>query len=122
MAIPRRESLVASHESTSPTAVGLPGSAPGNLFTVAGLQPVDGALVVGRIEFPAAYDPDGVLELREDVVDDRLAMPRDLNGDGDVDDVDHSTDYRLLPVAIVLRWRGSMGERTMELRTLLADR
>jgi hypothetical protein len=98
---------------------GMPGTAPGNHFAVQGLQPVvgDPSGFVGEIIFPTIGN-----ELREDVVDPRLGMPRDLNGDGRIDSVDHARDYKLLPVLIRLHWKGVGVERSMEIRTLLADR
>ncbi len=98
---------------------GMPGSAPGDHFAVQGLQPVDGDPdgFVGEIVFPTIGN-----ELREDVVDPRLGMPRDLTGDGLVDGIDHSLTYKLLPVLLRVRWKGVGVERSMEIRTLLADR
>jgi prepilin-type N-terminal cleavage/methylation domain-containing protein len=93
--------------------------APGSHFPVNGLaackDDLDG--MVGEIVFPTAG-----FELREDLVDPSLGMPRDLNGDGLIDSLDHSQDFRLLPVLVHLRWTGADGERTLEMRTLLADR
>ena len=98
---------------------GLPGSAPGAAFAVPGLSPVetdpDGR--VGEIVFPTLG-----FELREDLLDANLGMPRDLNGDGVVDAANHAGNYRILPVLLRLRWKGSGCERSMEVRTLLADR
>jgi type II secretory pathway pseudopilin PulG len=93
--------------------------APGSGFAIAGLMPVsdDPDGMVGEIVFPTIG-----FELLENVDDLALGMPRDLNGDGAVDALDHSADYRLLPVALRLRWQGAGGQRTLEVRTLLADR
>ena len=98
---------------------GIAGSAPGCHFNVAGLQAVstDPDGFVGEIVFPTLLN-----QLREDLAIPELGMPRDLSGDGVVDSLDHAGDYRLLPVVLRLRWRGSGIERTMEIRTLLADR
>ena len=101
---------------------GPPGSAPGAAFTVAGLAPVPGDGLVGEILFPTLVGMGGGLELRETHPDADLWPQRDLNGDGDVDLLDHSGDYRLLPVVLRLRWTASTGERSSEIRTLLADR
>jgi hypothetical protein len=99
------------------------GPSPGNFFAVAGLEPAGGDPdgFVGEIVFPTLTTAAG-LELREDVVDPDLGMPRDLNGDGLEDALDHSGDYRLLPVLLRLRWQGSSVERSAEIRTILADR
>lgn len=94
-------------------------AAPGSGFAVEGLTPVadDPDGMVGEIVFPTVGG-----QLFEDVADESLGMPRDLDGDGEVDSMPHSTDYRLLPVALRLRWTGPDGERLLEVRTLLADR
>lgn len=101
---------------------GLPGSAPGAGFAVDGLDPVDGDPdgLVGEIRFPSILGVGG-LELHEDIFDDYLGMPRDLNGDGALDTMDHAGDYRLLPVSLTLRWKGVTGVRRLEIQTLLAD-
>jgi prepilin-type N-terminal cleavage/methylation domain-containing protein len=98
---------------------GMAGTAPGSAFAVEGLRPVQGDAdgLVGEIVFPAS----GV-ELREDLVDEELGMPRDLNGDDQIDALDHSGDFKLLPVLVRLRWEGLGGEQTREIRTLLANR
>jgi hypothetical protein len=95
------------------------GTAPGSGFAVAGLQPVEGDPdgFVGEIVFPTIGT-----QLREDLVDPALGMPRDLSGDGVIDSLDHARDYRILPVLLRVRWQGSGIERSMEIRTLLADR
>jgi hypothetical protein len=99
------------------------GPVPGSGFAVPGLQPdpADPDGLVGEIVFPTVAGA-GVLELREDVNFPELGMPRDLNGDGVTDSVDHAADYRILPVVVRLRWQGSNGLRTAEIRTILADR
>ena len=93
------------------------GTAPGATFAVKGLRGAAGALP-GRITFPVGA-PD---QLREDVVDAALGMPRDLNGDGVVDAADHSGNYRLLPVRVSVTWRGVSGVRTLTVETLLCTR
>ena len=103
------------------------GTAPGTGFAVAGLSPVadDPDGLVGEILFPTEPGFGGV-ELRERIDDPDLStdlgLPRDLNGDGLIDEDDRSGDYQLLPVSIRLRWSGSTGVREFELQTLLADR
>lgn len=93
----------------------------GSSFDVPGLnaRPDDPDGSVGRIRFPAVTLPGGVSQLREDVEDGFLGMPRDLNADGGTDDQDHSGDYVLLPVRIELEWRGVRGDRSLELGLLL---
>jgi prepilin-type N-terminal cleavage/methylation domain-containing protein len=94
-----------------------PGTAPGPYFAVGELKPVAGAPggVAGRIFFPAA-GPD----LRENVVDATLGMPRDLTGDILQDGFDHASDYRVLPVRVRVSWAGSNGPRFVEFQTLLS--
>jgi len=95
------------------------GTAPGRNFVVAGLTPLandaDGS--VGEILFPMNGS-----QLRENVTDTALGMPRDLNGDSITDSADHAANYVLLPVTLRLRWRGAAGPRTMNVRHLLTNR
>lgn len=91
--------------------------APGNSFSVRGLTPrqndPDG--MVGEVIFPG-----NGFQVREDFVDRELGMPRDLNGDGDIDALDHSADYQILPVRVRVVWRGSKGnDRVVEIVTQL---
>lgn len=58
--------------------------------------------------------------LREDYIDARLGMPRDLNGDSLIDDLDHADDYIVLPVHVQIRWRGDFGPRVYDLYTQIA--
>ena len=92
------------------------GSAPGNRFAVDGLDPAPGAVggAIGEVIFPTVAG-----ELREDVADDRLGMPRDLDGDHVIDSADHAGDYFRLPVAIRLRWTGKAGVREMTVHSML---
>lgn len=101
----------------------LPGSAPGAGFAVAGLEPTDDDPdgLVGEIRFPTVPGAAGP-ELREDIVDEALGMPRDLDGDGLQDAIDKKGTYRLLPVELTLRWKGTTGVRSIQLQTLLANR
>jgi hypothetical protein len=94
------------------------GTAPGSFFAVDGLQPV-------------ADDPDGFVgeyvfvvtdgKLRENAVDTLLGLPRDLNGDTLIDELDHSADYKILPVAVRIRWAGVTGPRSVTLYTMMVD-
>ncbi len=98
---------------------GIPGTAPGNHFAVKGLQVPDDEPggSVGEIVFPTIGN-----QLREDVVDPDLGMPRDLNGDGIIDSADHAADYKILPVLIRVHWKGVGVKRSMVVRTILANR
>jgi len=89
-------------------------------FAVPGLTALasDPDGLVGQIEFPVV-DPTGSDQLREDVEDQGLGMPRDLNGDGVVDALSHSADYYVLPVIVSVSWRGTAGDRTVVLRTVV---
>jgi hypothetical protein len=95
---------------------------PGSEFTVTGLSTIHGqaGLATGRISFPSNPAVPG--ELREDIVDPDLGMPRDLNGDGAVDQNDHAADYSLLPVEVQVRWHGVAGFKVATFRTFLTRR
>jgi len=98
-----------------------PGTAPGNRFEVAELSPApdspDG--LQGEIVFPTMTIPVDGLQLREDVIERGLGLPRDLSGDGVIDDRDHSLDYFILPVQVRVRWRGKSGTRQYQIATQL---
>jgi prepilin-type N-terminal cleavage/methylation domain-containing protein len=95
-----------------------PGPAPGSTFQVEGLEaaPDDPDGIVGEIVFPAIGG-----DLYENLDMPELSMPRDLDGDGGISMIPVG-EYRLLPVLVRLRWSGISGERTAEVRTLIADR
>lgn len=59
-------------------------------------------------------------QLREDVEDPELGMPRDLNGDGILTPRDRSEDYQLLPVRVTVEWQSETGPREVTLHTMLA--
>jgi hypothetical protein len=90
---------------------------------VAGLRspPSNAGAPVGTIQFPT-FDPGTGVELREDFVDAQMGMPADLNGDGTIDDADHSGDYRFLPVRVRVQWYGALGTRTLTVETVLWNR
>ena len=92
------------------------GASPGSAFDVPGLNPLPGDADgrVGAIVFPISEDG----ELREDLEIERLGMPRDLTGDG-IDGIDHSGDYRLLPVLVRVEWSGAAGPARLEMNTIL---
>lgn len=99
-------SVFADHNgTTSDDGVG----APGPNFEVPGLNVRDGDPdgFVGRIILPE--DPAQPQVLREDLVLPELDLPADLNLDGAVNADDHAQDYRLLPIRVVIEWRGDNG-------------
>ena len=105
--------LYNTDESDDP---GGPGTAPGSRFAVADLDAgnaPDG--MVGEVFFPTldvALPGDPIdLELREDVPNAIFGTPRDLNGDSIIDAEDHTNDYLLLPIQVVLNWDGKSGTR-----------
>lgn len=104
--------------NADPTDDPVTGSSPGAGFVARGLglRAGDPDGMVGEILFPAIAG-----ELREDVVDVQLGMPRDLNGDGAQDAFDHAADYDVLPVRIHLEWSGPSGDMEFDLVTTLAD-
>lgn len=94
------------------------GTAPGSAFDVIGLDAVrsvgDAVVRVGSVRLPVL---DG--QLREDIEDPELGMPRDLSGDLVVDGLDHSGDALVLPVIVRVEWEGRLGVREFEMSTLL---
>ena len=99
------------------------GRIPGGTFDVAGLAARDNDPdgITGEVVFPTELNG-GVLELREDLVDASMGMPRDLNLDGVIDAIDHSNDYRILPVIIRVDWESGARDREFEVRTILGAR
>lgn len=97
------------------------GTAPGNTFTVPGLQPdpndPDG--IVGQVLIPTMVGATGAWEIREDFQSAGLGTPRDLDGDGVIDQLDHSGDYGILPVQVRLQWRGARGISRMDFKVLV---
>ncbi len=101
------------------------GVSPGRNFAVFGLEPQAGDAdgFVGEVTFPTTV-VGGVEQLREDVVDAGLGMPRDLNGitiPGD-ELLNHALDYRVLPMRVRVSWRGVSGERTLAAECMLSGR
>jgi hypothetical protein len=94
------------------------GTAPGCNFAIAGLraQPGDVDGRPGQILFPELLG-----NLSETVIEARLGMPvaKDLNGDGDAFDVNVNASYLILPVRVVVDWRGATGNIHMEMTTFL---
>lgn len=103
------------------TAADDPAGAQGSHFQVERLtlRTDDGDGFAGRVLFPTPAGSPGVL--RENLPDPRFGTPRDLNGDGNVDALDHALDYRVLPVVVRVDWRGAGGNSFVELKTLLVE-
>ena len=78
-----------------------------------------GQAVTIQVVFPVQDDLPGVL--REDLELPALGMPRDLDGDGEIDSADHSGDVVLLPVLLRLEWEGAAGLQSLQLATILGD-
>lgn len=94
-----------------------PKTAPGAYFDVEGLQPLPNNPNghVGEVILPSTGS-----ELREDANNQALGMPRDLNGDSLVDNLNHATDYLVLPVAIQITWKGKSGKQTLTIYTMFS--
>ncbi|HTF88390.1 MAG TPA: prepilin-type N-terminal cleavage/methylation domain-containing protein [Planctomycetota bacterium] len=98
---------------------------PGANFAITGLDaiPIDVDGRPGEIIFPVTL-VGGAPQLLENVVDTKLGMPSDLNGDGIIDGIDRATTaplYQNLPVIIRVRWRGIGGPGVVEFQTVLGD-
>ena len=118
------DEVFASYNQTAVDDGGLIQPAMGANFAVAGLSAQEGDLdgLPGRVVFPLEGGVP-LEELREDILDPFLGMPHDLNGDGLIDGLDHSGDYIILPVRVLVEWQGAGGvDRTMGFETFLTDR
>ena len=97
-----------------------PGSAPGSLFSVPGLDPrMDpngNPVSVGRVLLPGT---DGILD--ETAVQPEFGLPRDLNGNLVIESGDVSDSYLVLPLIVRIEWNGRLGTRSFEMATMLAD-
>jgi type II secretory pathway pseudopilin PulG len=116
------DEVFAAYNGWNGDDAGLTGGVRVRDFAVTGLdaQSDDADGFCGQVLFPTVTVA-GAPQLREDVVDANLGMPRDMNGDA-VDGLDHSADYTLLPVRIRIEWRGVSGDRRMDFETILCDR
>ncbi len=96
------------------------GSAPGSTFDVTNLDSLDGDPdgQVGEVLLPI-IEVDGTWQVREDLEWPQLGLPRDLSGDGVIDDQDHSLDYVLLPARVRIEWKGRGGPAHIQFHTVL---
>ena len=96
------------------------GLSPGPGFAVPGLDAIAGDPdgLPGWIQFPTAEGNEGLLA--EGFRERFAGMPTDLNLDGDELDP-LTTEYKLLPVIVTVRWRGTTGVRRTQLATVLVD-
>ena len=76
------------------------GTAPGPFIAVplTAIENAPGGMV-GQVILPTSAAA-GVEELREDVVNQALGCPRDLNGDQVIDANNHEADYQILPLVV----------------------
>ena len=98
------------------------GTAPGKDFDVPGLSamPGDPDGRPGEVIFPSPAGQPGVLN--EAVVDSTLGMPRDLNGDGLIDNAaNYNQTYTILPLRVRVSWVSSAGPASVEVRTMLGN-
>jgi prepilin-type N-terminal cleavage/methylation domain-containing protein len=94
------------------------GTAPGSGFHAVGLDPMTGDAdgLVGRILLPSMTKA-----LKEDCYLPELGMPRDLDGDMQIDKDDHALDYMILPVKVTIEWQGGSGRRSFEMSTMFTE-
>ena len=112
------EELFARYNSDTEDDPGGAGTAPGRHFQVPGLDPATSA---AEVIVPGVEVAPGDWQLREDQSLTQLTLPRDLNGDLMIDDVDHADDYIVLPVLVRVSWEGSSGRRQFEMATMFAQ-
>jgi len=93
------------------------GLSPGAVFEVPELGVINEEIgeIVGEVILP--LDKNG--KLKENLDMPELGLPRDLSGDGKIDNKDHAGDLQALPVVVRVRWMGNAGERLLELHTVL---
>jgi len=114
--------VFALYNATKADDPGGAGTGPGPNFAVAGLnaQRNDADGLPGEIIFPTVGGLG--LQLTENLVDRRLRMPSDLNGDGLISAGAMIGSYSVLPVRVRVRWRGPSGNSVLEIDNVLMDR
>ena len=84
-----------------------PGASIGTTFDIEELTPQVNAQVIGNIQvITNEQTTDAALGVG-------IGMPRDLDGDGAVNNIDVSTTARLLPVVLTVSWQGVSGAQTL---------
>ncbi len=94
------------------------GTAPGSGFVAVGLDAMsdDADGLVGRILLPGMGTT-----MFEHTDLPELGMPRDLDGDLQIDRDNHSMDYMILPVKVFIEWEGGSGRRVFEMSTMFSE-
>lgn len=97
-----------------------PGTAPGPHFPVPGLPvPDDDADgMCGFVRMPEAKRDPG---LWESVTDTKLGLPRDLDGDGEIDEEAVTDTYTLLPVEIIIEWESQGRVHRFAVQTMYVE-
>ena len=114
--------VFALYDATGQDDPGGANTAPGAGFAVRGLTAIEGDAdgLPGEILFPVQAGAPAVL--REDLVLPNLfGELADLDADGNTDALDHSGDYRVLPVLVRVEWQSSGGNSRLEFRTVIGD-
>ena len=110
--------LVRSFDPDPLNDPGGPGTAPGPWFSAAGLAPLASAVgdTIGEVLLPVVNVGTDVApdwQVREDLGEPLLGLPRDLTGDAVVSSLDCSSSCTILPVLVRMRWRGRFGPREL---------
>jgi hypothetical protein len=117
-AFPPAEVIAAFNDDDGDDALVVLGTVQGPHFPVAGIdvRKDDADGFEGEVLLPL----NALGELREDANNLNFGLPRDLNGDGVVDALDHRADFIVLPARVRIQWTGKSGRRSLEMETLLS--
>jgi prepilin-type N-terminal cleavage/methylation domain-containing protein len=91
-------------------------TAAGNLFDLTSLAAPVGEEGGAKVEVVL---PLSAGELLENLTNTTLGTIGDLDGDSKIDGKDHIEDFKVLPMAIRVRWKGAGGDRELTLHTIL---
>ncbi len=96
------------------------GTGPGPFFQVPDLDPQlderGNPLPIGVILMPGA---NGVLD--ESQADARFGLPRDLDGSLFIEPRNCADSYLFLPLSVRIQWTGKLGNRHIEIATVIVD-